>query len=55
MPAKVSKAGGGKYRVQTPGGTKAKGTTRAKGEAQARLLNAKEHDPEFRPRRQGRG
>lgn len=43
MPAKVSKTKGGKYKVETPGGTKAKGTTKEKAEAQKRLLNAIEH------------
>lgn len=42
-PVKVSKAGGGKYRVSTPGGVKAKGTTKAKAEAQRRLLQGVEH------------
>lgn len=43
MPVKVSKTSGGKYKVSTPGSTKAKGTTKAKAEAQERLLNAVEH------------
>jgi hypothetical protein len=42
MPVKVTKVGS-KYRVSTPSGTKAKGTTKAKAEAQKRLLNAVEH------------
>ena len=42
MPAKVKKTDG-KYRVSTPGGVKAKGTTKAKAEAQQRLLNAVDH------------
>ena len=42
MPVKVSKSDG-TYRVSTPGGTKAKGTTKAKAESQARLLRAVEH------------
>jgi len=41
MPVKIRKADGG-YRVSTPGGTKAKGTTKAKAEAQARLLRGVE-------------
>jgi len=40
MPVKLRKAKGGKYRVSTPGGVKAKGTTKAKAQAQARLLRA---------------
>jgi len=43
MPVKVSKLPSGKYKVSTPGGTKAKGTTKEKAEAQKRLLNATEH------------
>ena len=42
MPAKVSKAKG-KYKVSTPSGTKAKGTTLSKAKKQARLLNAMDH------------
>ena len=43
MPVKVTKTSSGKYRVSTPSGTKAKGTTKAKAESQKRLLNAVEH------------
>jgi len=43
MPARVSKNHNGTYRVATPGGTKAKHTTKARAEAQQRLLNALEH------------
>lgn len=42
MPEKISKVKGG-YRVSTPGGTKAKKTTKAKAEAQVRLLRAVDH------------
>ena len=42
MPVTVRK-NGKKYTVSTPGGVKAKGTTKAKAEAQERLLNAVEH------------
>ena len=42
MPVKIKKLNG-KYRVKTPGGIKAKGTTKKKAEAQKRLLNAIEH------------
>jgi len=42
MPEKISKVKGG-YRVSTPHGVKAKKTTKAKAEAQARLLRAVEH------------
>lgn len=42
MPVKITKTDS-KYRVSTPGGTKAKGTTKAKAEAQGRLLRGVEH------------
>ena len=48
MPVKIRKAGK-KYRVSTPGGVKAKGTTRGKAEAQKRLLDAIDHG--FKPRK----
>ena len=41
MPVKIRKVNG--YRVSTPGGTKAKHTTKAKAEAQRRLLQGIEH------------
>jgi len=41
MPVKVRKVDG--YQVRTPGGVKAKHTTKAKAERQKRLLNAVEH------------
>ena len=41
MPVKVKKVDG--YRVSTPGGVKAKKTTKTKAEAQKRLLCAVEH------------
>ena len=40
MPVKIRKVDG--YRVSTPGGVKAKSTTKAKAEAQARLLRGVE-------------
>jgi len=46
MPVKITKTGN-KYKVSTPGGTKAKGTTKKKAEAQKRLLNAVKHG--FKP------
>lgn len=49
MPVKITKTSSG-YRVSTPSGTKAKGTTKAKAQAQKRLLNALEKDPSFRKR-----
>lgn len=41
MPAKITKVDG--YRVSTPGGVKAKNTTKAKAKAQVRLLRGIEH------------
>lgn len=43
MPVRVTKTKGGKYKVSTPHGVKAKGTTKEKAESQERLLNAVEH------------
>lgn len=42
MPVKISKTDGG-YRVSTPGGVKAKHTSKQRAEAQARLLRALDH------------
>lgn len=42
MPATIRKVKGG-YRVSTPGGVKAKQTTKAKAMRQARLLRGIEH------------
>ena len=42
MPYKVSKSGG-RYKVTSPHGTKAKGTTKAKAKRQANLLRAGKH------------
>ena len=47
MPPKITRTKGGKFRVTTPGGVKAKGTTKAKAESQAKLLNAIDHG--FKP------
>ena len=41
MPVKIKKVNG--YRVSTPGGVKAKHTTKSKAKKQERLLNAVEH------------
>lgn len=43
MPVKERKLKSGKVRVSTPGGVKAKATTKEKADAQARLLRAIEH------------
>lgn len=50
MPVKVKKVRGG-YSVSTPNGVHAKKTTLKKAKAQQRLLNAVEHDPNFKPRK----
>lgn len=46
MPETIRKVKGG-FRVSTPGGVKAKHTTKAKAEAQAKLLRAIDHG--FKP------
>jgi len=51
MPEKITKVGT-KYRVATPNGVKAKGTTKAKAESQARLLRGVEHG--WRPTGKGK-
>jgi len=55
MPVKLKKTDG-KYQVSTPGGVKAKGTTKPKAQAQKRLLNATEHGwkPTGKPARKGK-
>lgn len=50
MPVTIRKVGKGRVSVRTPGGVKAKSTTPAKAAAQKRLLNAVEHNPDFKPR-----
>jgi len=50
MPVSIRKTDGG-YSVSTPGGVKAKRTTKEKAHAQARLLQAVEHNPGFKPRK----
>ena len=47
MPETIRKNPGGGYSVSTPGGVKAKNTTKEKAEAQARLLRGVEHG--FKP------
>ena len=47
MPVKIKKVNK-KYKVSTPGGVKAKGTTKKKAASQKRLLNAIEHS-DWRP------
>lgn len=43
MPVTISKTTGGRYRVSTPSGVHAKGTTLEKAKKQRNLLNAVEH------------
>jgi hypothetical protein len=52
MPAYTRKLKGGKIRVRTPGGVKAKATTPARAAAQKRLLNAIDHG--WKPTRRGK-
>jgi len=49
MPVKITKTGKGTYRVSTPNQVHAKSTTLAKAKAQERILNAIEHNPNWRP------
>lgn len=52
MPYKISRTiGGFKVVNAATGEVHAEHTSRAKAEAQVRLLNAVEHNPKFRPRR----
>lgn len=55
MPVTKRRLSSGMVRVSTPGGVKAKATTPAKAAAQERLLNAIEHNPNFKPRKSGFG
>ena len=54
MPYKIRKNKKG-YSVTSPHGTKAKHTTKKKAEAQKRLLQAIEHNPDFKPRKRKKG
>lgn len=47
MPVKIRKRKKGGYTVRTPGGVKAKKTTKKKAQRQARLLRAIDHG--FKP------
>lgn len=53
MPVRVRKVKGDGWRVETPGGVKAKGTTEGKAKAQARLLRGV--DRGWRPTGKGGG
>ena len=43
MPYKETKTGSGRYKVTSPNGVKAKSTSKAKADAQMRLLRGVEH------------
>jgi len=49
MPVKITRTKGGKCRVSTPKGVKAKSTSCAKAKRQARLLRAVDHG--WRPKK----
>lgn len=52
MPYKIIKnKDGSTFRVTGPSGVHSKSTSKAKAEAQVRLLNAKEHNPDFKERK----
>lgn len=51
MPVKITDIKGPGVRVSTPGGVKAKRTSKAKAKRQQRLLNAVEHG--WKPTRDG--
>lgn len=51
MPVKITKTGKGGFKVATPSGIKSKNATKANAKAQKRLLNAIEHNPNFKPRK----
>ncbi len=53
MPYKKTKLKGGKVKVSGPSGVHAKATTKKKADAQVRLLQAIEHNPNFKPRKRG--
>ena len=56
MPVKITRVKGGKYRVSTPGGVKAKATTKEKAKRQANLLRAVDHGwkPSGKPARKAK-
>jgi len=43
MPVKIKRTKTGRYVVRTPGGVKAKGTTKKKAQKRANLLRAVDH------------
>ena len=54
MPYKITKTDG-KFRVTSPHGVRAKGTTKAKAKAQVRLMQGVEHGMKPRGRKTRRG
>ncbi|MFH1626433.1 MAG: hypothetical protein ABID54_14940 [Pseudomonadota bacterium] len=52
MPYDITKVGKGKFKVTSPHGTKAKSTSLANAKKQTRLLQAIEHNPNFKPRKE---
>jgi hypothetical protein len=50
MPYTSKSIGKGRRQVRSPHGIKARDTTPAKAKRQIRLLNAIEHNPDFKPR-----
>lgn len=51
MPVRIRQTASGKFRVSTPSGVKAKATTKAKAEAQKRLIQGVEHG--WKPTKRG--
>jgi len=51
MPYDITKVGKGKFKVTSPHGTKAKSTSAGNAKKQVRLLQAIEHNPDFKPRK----
>lgn len=50
MPVKIRKKKDGTYQVSTPSGVKAKGTTKAKAEAQKRIIEEEDEKKKKRTR-----
>jgi len=51
MPAQYESIGKGKYKVSTPNGVHAYGTSLENAQKQTRLLNAIEFNKKFKPRK----
>lgn len=43
MPVRIKKLKSGRYRVSTPGGVKARSTSKKKALAQEKIINMREH------------